>query len=463
MKSINSSKDKELKREEPGVIEKRAEQSALLAQPFLTGNGPHSDIKPTVKLENPLDPKLLKSTWVRRARNTKESPRETIMIEAENRREPTQTEDLRTSKRQAVCNDEALDLTPTMVLCLAKHPYKAREVVKRDSIWHIGDGRQVRIHGDKWLHDKFSSRVISPQKNLPNNAPVCAIINEDGPCWDKGRVLSEFFPHEARAILGIPLSSRQVPDTLIWAGTKSGKYTTKSAYKLLSGTPIAGPLNPLAHSGIWKQIWELEVPNKIKHFIWRACCESLTTKKNLFTKEVTRNATCDLCHDGVEDVIHAPWGYQDLQMAGIGAVIRNSSGQFIGALSDRSNLLSAMDDVEAIACRKAISFALELGVDEVEFEEDARALALNFVSFCFSHLRSAIDLERHYKKGDSKSKTLPMYLQVGKVIESAPNFFTGRLTKKERKGTIASEPSYPLLTTGEICYYIENHMNHVMT
>lgn len=95
-------------------------------------------------------------------------------------------------------------------------------------------------------------------------------------------------------------------------------------------------------------------------------------------------------------------------------------------------------------------------------------------------LRSAIDPKRHYKKGDSKSKTLPKYFQaslfvisglmlamlefkcdcvgiiclgllglflvcldfcnqVGTVVESASDFFTGRLTKKQRKATIADE------------------------
>lgn len=44
--------------------------------------------------------------------------------------------------------------------------------------------------------------------------------------------------------------------------------------------------------------------------------------------------------------------FQDLQMAGIGVVIRNSSGQVMGALSDRINLPSAVDNVEAIACKK---------------------------------------------------------------------------------------------------------------
>ncbi|KAJ7980473.1 rRNA-processing protein fcf2-like [Quillaja saponaria] len=54
-------------------------------------------------------------------------------------------------------------------------------------------------------------------------------------------------------------------------------------------------------------------------------------------------------------------------------------------------------------------------------------------------LRGAVDPKRHYKKGDSKSKTLPKYFQVGTVMESPLDFFSGRLTKKERKQTLADE------------------------
>ncbi|KAI5667258.1 hypothetical protein M9H77_17111 [Catharanthus roseus] len=57
-------------------------------------------------------------------------------------------------------------------------------------------------------------------------------------------------------------------------------------------------------------------------------------------------------------------------------------------------------------------------------------------------LRSVIDPKRHYKKGDSKLKTLPKYFQVGTVIEPASEYYTGRLTKKERKATIADELLY---------------------
>ncbi|KAL5726429.1 hypothetical protein ACHQM5_009473 [Ranunculus cassubicifolius] len=57
-------------------------------------------------------------------------------------------------------------------------------------------------------------------------------------------------------------------------------------------------------------------------------------------------------------------------------------------------------------------------------------------------MRNVLDPKRHYKKGDVSTK----YFQVGTVIESSSDFFTGRLTKKERKRTLAEEiladPSY---------------------
>lgn len=52
-------------------------------------------------------------------------------------------------------------------------------------------------------------------------------------------------------------------------------------------------------------------------------------------------------------------------------------------------------------------------------------------------LRNVVDPKRHYKADDAKG--LPKYFQVGTVIEPASEFYSGRLTKKERKPTIADE------------------------
>ncbi|XP_076654770.1 deoxynucleotidyltransferase terminal-interacting protein 2 [Halictus rubicundus] len=52
-------------------------------------------------------------------------------------------------------------------------------------------------------------------------------------------------------------------------------------------------------------------------------------------------------------------------------------------------------------------------------------------------MRSALDPKRFYKKNDLK--VLPKYFQIGKVIDSPVDYYSNRLTKKERKKTIVDE------------------------
>lgn len=52
-------------------------------------------------------------------------------------------------------------------------------------------------------------------------------------------------------------------------------------------------------------------------------------------------------------------------------------------------------------------------------------------------MRHVLDPKRHYKKMDKKSE--PKYFQVGTIIEGPTEFFSARLTKKERKQTIVEE------------------------
>ena len=72
-------------------------------------------------------------------------------------------------------------------------------------------------------------------------------------------------------------------------------------------------------------------------------------------------------------------------------------------------------------------------------------------------LRSVIDPKRHYKKNDTKSKTLPKYFQVGTVVESSLDFFSARLTKKERKRSIADE----LLSDGSLAQYRKRKVREI--
>lgn len=140
---------------------------------------------------------------------------------------------------------------------------KARRVVWLGSKWRLGDGKRVRIRGDKWLSDSQVSQVVSPQKNFPNNTKVYALIDEERGKWLEDKVREEFLPHEAEAIISIPLSNLGTKDKLIWSATSNGCYSTKSAYHLLSmGVVVSepGPSIPNAHNQFWRQLWSLNVP-----------------------------------------------------------------------------------------------------------------------------------------------------------------------------------------------------------
>ena len=64
--------------------------------------------------------------------------------------------------------------------------------------------------------------------------------------------------------------------------------------------------------------------------------------------------------------------FQDTNSAGLGVVVQDSGGWVIAALSERINIPSSMEELEALACRRAFSFAIEIGLQDVVFEGDSK-------------------------------------------------------------------------------------------
>ncbi|KAK2728678.1 rRNA-processing protein fcf2 [Colletotrichum kahawae] len=55
------------------------------------------------------------------------------------------------------------------------------------------------------------------------------------------------------------------------------------------------------------------------------------------------------------------------------------------------------------------------------------------------HMRgTAIDPKRHYKKESLKAK-VPRYAHIGRIVEGPTEFYSARLTRKERKQTLVDE------------------------
>ncbi|KAK7841475.1 putative ribonuclease h protein [Quercus suber] len=51
----------------------------------------------------------------------------------------------------------------------------------------------------------------------------------------------------------------------------------------------------------------MKVPNKIKHFAWKACKNILSTKENLKKRNITKDCICDSCGKTFESTCHLFW------------------------------------------------------------------------------------------------------------------------------------------------------------
>ena len=60
---------------------------------------------------------------------------------------------------------------------------------------------------------------------------------------------------------------------------------------------------------MWKEIWKLKCPNKIKHFMWRSCKNILLTKLRLKAKGIIQDNGCDF-YNLSESAGYILWGYK---------------------------------------------------------------------------------------------------------------------------------------------------------
>ncbi|XP_075645214.1 uncharacterized protein LOC142616214 [Castanea sativa] len=261
------------------------------------------------------------------------------------------------------------------------------------------------------------------QCNLASIQPdskVSSLINQDLGVWKSEMVERIFLPRKALIILGIPLSNRLPPDRPTWGLTANGLFTTKSSYKLLvtlDNSNSTGSLNRASQRKFWNRLWNLRVPNKIKHFAWRACNNALPTMSNLAHRHISTSDICEQCKSEPEDTIHALWAsqrqgpcfkstcrcklsvlqpppvailhqwrppeflffkanfdaavFKTSSSAGIGVIICNGMGEAIGELTMPIPLANSVAAMEALACHRAMLFAKEIGLTDVIFEGDS--------------------------------------------------------------------------------------------
>ncbi|KAM7507375.1 hypothetical protein LguiA_017828 [Lonicera macranthoides] len=164
-------------------------------------------------------------------------------------------------------NDD--DITPDIQLTALLH--KLIRFLNRinEAVFH--NTRQLIKIRHKEAHTKYKTSYLS---QIPR--------------WNEELLTKLFNERDKQQILSVTLPIQRVDDKWIWWLDKYGKYSVKSGYTelLKNHTPSS------AHQLNWSSVWNLEIPPKIKNFLWCVLTNSLPTKVALIAKHVELEPTC---------------------------------------------------------------------------------------------------------------------------------------------------------------------------
>lgn len=186
---------------------------------------------------------------------------------------------------------------------------KGREALLKGAKWTVRNGKSIGVWLYSWLPSPDRPRILSPIVESFEETRVVDLIEPESGQWDLNLLQGLFIPSSAEMIRSIPLCSAAVEDKLIWPHTPLGQYSMQSRYRFLmrESSNYQTLERPNASGGLWKIIWNLSVPNKVRNFLWRSCKDALPVKANLVKRRILQSANCDHCNGEPEDVLHALW------------------------------------------------------------------------------------------------------------------------------------------------------------
>ncbi|XP_043814106.1 uncharacterized protein LOC122724009 [Manihot esculenta] len=186
----------------------------------------------------------------------------------------------------------------SMLRCLSVH--SSQQLLVRGTRWRVGDGRSIFVKNNPWLPSD-SNFVPNDPMFIDDAMHVSDLFVPGELRWDLEKVLNIFSMDDVRSILAIPLPLNPRPDKLIWHFEKRGFYTVKTAYYCVLS--MLGRHLRVGTSDLWKKVWALDVPPKVRDFIWRLFRGVLPTRDNLARRGVDVPLGCLFC-DANESIDH---------------------------------------------------------------------------------------------------------------------------------------------------------------
>jgi ribonuclease HI len=180
-----------------------------------------------------------------------------------------------------------------------------REALQKGLIKRVGDGSSIRVWDDPWIPGNPNMKPLyrDPEAEV---TMVSEFINEEQGCWDKKKLEENIIGPDVATVTAIPIG-RFTEDYWAWTQEKSGTFSVRSCYRLLSASRrmIDVSSSHGAALPIWKKLWRLDVPPKVRTFWWRVINEFVPCRQILHRRHMEELPQCKTCGAAQESVMHA--------------------------------------------------------------------------------------------------------------------------------------------------------------
>jgi hypothetical protein len=156
---------------------------------------------------------------------------------------------------------------------------------------------------DSWIPD-HQAGMFNSLSPIPATAKVRFLMNDRGTAWEEDSVRAFFHEELADKILGVPISRLGGEDFVSWPFDKHGVYSVKSGYNLAKTSAFfadreaggKGSSSDLgAETVLWKAVWTIKAPEKMKVVLWRIIHDCLPTGQQLVHRHIPADDCCLFC------------------------------------------------------------------------------------------------------------------------------------------------------------------------
>ncbi|TYH19125.1 hypothetical protein ES288_A05G327800v1 [Gossypium darwinii] len=149
-------------------------------------------------------------------------------------------------------------------------------------------------------------KLTDDNHDLPQK--VAELMTKENNCWKLNQIRRYISEDQVKAIQSLPAYSRG-QDKMVLTGSKDGNYVVKKGChelkeKVMKEVERRASPSHNVNGKVWKWIWSISLPQKIKHFLWRAVGNLVATNGNLVKRRIKMSELCPVCLKEAETVEH---------------------------------------------------------------------------------------------------------------------------------------------------------------